>query len=311
MSHLRAKISQKIFLTLDSLQKGVTDSNFAKTGKLTAKEFVEAGDFLVANFPSWSWSAGNAELKRSYLPDDKQFLISKNIPCFPREEREIKQTIVETEGSGEGDDGWIEANVVGEAESAHVVPDLEDDAPATNAQEELDDEEAEADLDDVPTLGDDDDMQGFDYENAVEDKDDAAVQPGGDHSDNIKKLRTYDISIHYDAHYSTPRVWLYGYDPEGKPLKGDAWKADFSPEHVDRTVTYERHPHLGYYCPSVHPCKHADGMKNQVELLVGDQGAVHPKYYMVIFLKFIQSAIPNIEYDYTSKFEVSPRQSEQ
>ncbi|EGD76123.1 hypothetical protein PTSG_00830 [Salpingoeca rosetta] len=305
MSQLRTKITQKVMLTLDSLQKGITDSNFSKTGKLTAKEFVEAGDFLVANFPSWSWAAGLAENKRSHLPDDKQFLISKNVPCFPREEREIQLDELKLD---DDDDGWVQTSLVGAPEACGVVPDLEDDVPV-KAQEELDDDAAEADLDDVPTLDDDDDLEGAYYKDAVEDDDEAALDPSGD-ADNIKKLRSYDISIHYDAHYSTPRVWLFGYDPDGKPLQGDAWKADFSPEHVDKTVTFERHPHLGYHCASIHPCKHAEGMKNTVELLVGDQGAVSAKFYMVIFLKFIQSVIPNIEYDYTSKFEVSPRQAD-
>lgn len=34
------------------------------------------------------------------------------------------------------------------------------------------------------------------------------------------------------------------------------WREDFSKEHVDKTVTYETHPHLGFSCPSIHPCKY-------------------------------------------------------
>lgn len=42
-----------------------------------------------------------------------------------------------------------------------------------------------------------------------------------------------------------------------------------------------------------------------IELTVGDTDAVlDVALYMLIFLKFIQSIIPNIEYDYTGKFEI-------
>lgn len=53
----------------------------------------------------------------------------------------------------------------------------------------------------------------------------------------------------------TPRVWLFGYDHNHNPLKGAEWRSDFSPEHVDKTVTHESHPHHSYSCPSIHPCK--------------------------------------------------------
>ena len=46
-------------------------------------------------------------------------------------------------------------------------------------------------------------------------------------------------------------------------------------------------------------------MLKMIELTVGDSDAVlDVALYMLIFLKFIQSIIPNIEYDYTSQFEI-------
>lgn len=74
-----------------------------------------------------------------------------------------------------------------------------------------------------------------------------------------KALDTDDVGVFqvtYDTYYSTPRVWLFGYDADHEPLKGAAWQQDFSPEHVNKTVTYEAHPHEGFSSPSIHPCKY-------------------------------------------------------
>jgi ubiquitin-like-conjugating enzyme ATG3 len=50
-------------------------SSFYETGKLTPKEFVEAGDKLIQACPLWKWSkAANSKLRISYLPEEKQFL---------------------------------------------------------------------------------------------------------------------------------------------------------------------------------------------------------------------------------------------
>ena len=78
MERLRTKLTQQLFLTMDSMQTGVSKNNFQETGKLTAEEFVTAGDFIVQNFPSWSWASGLPEKQRKHLPAEKQFLITKN-----------------------------------------------------------------------------------------------------------------------------------------------------------------------------------------------------------------------------------------
>ena len=67
--------------------------------------------------------------------------------------------------------------------------------------------------------------------------------------------------ITYDKYYQTPRIWLYGYDYKNCPLGFDLIKQDISNDHVDKTVTFENHPHLGYYVTTIHPCKHASTMK--------------------------------------------------
>eukprot|EP00730_Choanoeca_flexa_P007644 TRINITY_DN12364_c1_g7_i4.p1 TRINITY_DN12364_c1_g7~~TRINITY_DN12364_c1_g7_i4.p1 ORF type:complete len:338 (+),score=89.26 TRINITY_DN12364_c1_g7_i4:86-1099(+) len=327
MDRLRSKLGQQLFLTLDKYQSGVSRNNFQKTGKLTAEEFVIAGDFLVENFPSWSWSGGLEDKKRAHLPPAKQFLITKNVPCFPVEERQVIETAVEGE-----DDGWVETTIEGLGNDDDVE-ELPSSKPATTTVADDHDDDDDDDDDDVGGLDGLCMMQyglacpatcalgmpaqkyllgrskcnsfslqcnlDFDYsgQNIVEE--DSAAAP----DESVRSLRTYDLTIHYDTHYSTPRVWLYGYHANGTPLKGDEWESDFSKDHVGKTVSREQHPHLSFACPSIHPCKHAEAMKTMFEQLAG-QRALDVQYYLVIFLKFIQAIIPAIQYDYTSSLQI-------
>ena len=50
-------------------------------------EFVAAGDFLTYKFPTWSWSPASSsdqKYSREFLPTDKQYLISRGVPCLRR-----------------------------------------------------------------------------------------------------------------------------------------------------------------------------------------------------------------------------------
>ena len=51
---------------------------------LTPEEFVECGDQLVHSCPTWAWAAGDNTRAKTYLPADKQFLITRNVPCHRR-----------------------------------------------------------------------------------------------------------------------------------------------------------------------------------------------------------------------------------
>ena len=60
-------------------------------GRLTPNEFVQAGDFLVQKYPSWKWASGDGDKTKSFLPDDKQFLVTHGIPSYPTSQLLIKE----------------------------------------------------------------------------------------------------------------------------------------------------------------------------------------------------------------------------
>jgi ubiquitin-like-conjugating enzyme ATG3 len=131
-------------------------STFRASGQITPEEFLTAGDFLVYKFPTWSWSDASPTSKRvSYLPEGKQFLVTRGVPCHRRlnehfAEHGAPEDLVKDALGGEPgdeDDGWLrtggmassqEAKVqnvqtldasgnVGEIEADEEIPDMEDD----------------------------------------------------------------------------------------------------------------------------------------------------------------------------------------
>ena len=62
----------------------LTQSQFAEKGVLTPEEFVAAGDMLVLRCPTWQWQGGDEKRRWPFLPPDKQFLLTRNVPCQRR-----------------------------------------------------------------------------------------------------------------------------------------------------------------------------------------------------------------------------------
>lgn len=75
------------------------------------EQFVKAGDHLVHHCPSWHWASGDADKLKPYLPADKQFLYTKNVPCYKRckeiEYIDNHEKVIETE---DADGGWVDTH---------------------------------------------------------------------------------------------------------------------------------------------------------------------------------------------------------
>lgn len=290
------------------------ESGFRAEGVLTPEEFVAAGDFLVGACPTWRWEAGDGAKARPYLPPGKQYLVTRNVPCLRRAAAfaDAGDALPETEV--EGEDGWLAAGETGGAGAdgdADAV-DMSLEAGTSGSvggagaatRESVEVVEAEAaggdsDSDDIP------DMADFEEEEEEEDQAAAAPAPvapaGSDPAgdDGILRTRTYDLSITYDKYYQTPRFWLVGYAEDRSLLQPEKSLEDVSSEHAQKTITIDPHPHLNLSAASIHPCRHASVMKKIMAQMGegGDETAV--EHYMLIFLKFIASIVPTIEYDYT------------
>lgn len=283
-------------------------SNFFSSGVLTAQEFVEAGDFLVYKCPTWKWSAGDPTKRRSYLPNDKQYLVTRNVPCTHRckegkeyypEHHEGEWTIYEDPAEREANEP-IDLDDHGQAMTPKNDATEQDAAEQDEVNVAADNDEANDtnDANDVPDDAKDADNEIDEDEYYDAEKDDVLT---GCSSNNILKSRTYDVYITWDKWFETPRVWLFGYDENKVPLTNEEMFEDVSPEHAQKTVTYEYHPHENYMALSIHPCKHASVMKKLIsQRMEGEKKMpIRVDQYLCIFLKFIGTVIPTISYDYS------------
>ncbi|XP_012279827.1 ubiquitin-like-conjugating enzyme ATG3 [Orussus abietinus] len=281
-------------------------SKFRETGVLTPEEFVAAGDHLVHHCPTWQWATGDQDRIKSYLPKNKQYLLTRNVPCTRRckqiEYCEEQERVIETDDS---DDGWVDTHhydvSLSGIEEKFTEMTLEDIQPfpsgGTGDADEDDEDEEAADMEAFEVSGMLDEVDKYTAENlkkSTKEKQESCLEG------EIIRTRTYDLHITYDKYYQTPRLWLFGYDENRKPLSVEEMYEDVSQDHAKKTVTMETHPHLpGPPMASVHPCRHAEVMKKIIETVMEGGGELGVHMYLIIFLKFVQSVIPTIEYDYT------------
>lgn len=179
----------------------------------------------------------------------------------------------------------------------------------------IDDRENSNENEDIP------DIEDFDDENNLIVQDPFALKKNDNLnsislSESIQVTRTYDLYISYDKYYQTPRLWLVGYDEEGKPLPSSALFTDISKEHAKKTVTLEQNPHFDstILMVSIHPCQHAHVMKRIIKYIMenenngndrgGNKKVVQAEWYLILFLKFMSTVLPNIDYDYTMTLEL-------
>lgn len=287
------------------------ESKFKETGMITADEFVLAGDYLVYHCPTWCWNGAEPSKRKDYLPVDKQFLVTKNVPCYKRcSEMEVvggKEAIVKV--SQDDEEGWVDTHhglvieqLVEKAEEMTLEGDKASEQPVAEGRPQVV-EDDDSDSDSEPAMNIDD----FDAE------DDPAVvsepakpKKAASDDETFVRTRTYDLNITYDNYYRTPRLWLFGYNKDKQPLNNAEMCEDISQDHVNKTVTIEKHPHLpppDRAC--VHPCKHAEVMKKIMTMIEEDGRELKVETYLLVFLKFVQAVIPTVEYDFTQQLAIT------
>lgn len=277
-------------------------SEFLEKGVLTPEEFVQAGDLLVYKCPTWKWEAGDASKAVDYLPKDKQFLRTRNVPCLMRVttlEKSVNDSTNE-EVEIEGDEGWVQTHM-GLKNDDEDIPEIDVDdgeKEEKTPKPKPEKEKKNSDDDDIPDIDD------FSMDDNLQEEDDpATLKPKKEDEDLILRTRTYDLSITYDKYYQTPKVWLFGYDENRQPLAPKEVFFDISQDHAKKTVTIDTHPHLQVSCAFIHPCKHSSVMKKIVSRQIESGKTPRVDQYLFLFLKFLSAVIPTIEYDYTIEME--------
>jgi len=275
MNSLHA-IQSHYWAVRDYLSPVLRESKFKEHGRITPEEFVAAGDFLAYKFPVWSWEKGESSKAREYLPADKQYLVTRKVPCLRRAtslaytdaDEDAEKLLSFADDSSKGDE-WVQTHAGRPDEGAnkpgeiHDIPDIDGHTnELTKDMNALSVEQAAPDLDDIPDM---------EEEGLEEEADEATVKPTPAPpveiaKGNLLQVRTYDVMITYDKYYQTPRIWLLGFDENGTPLTPPQVFQDVSADHAFKTVTIEPFPHAANLsAASVHPCKHASVMKKVIE----------------------------------------------
>uniref|UniRef100_A0A368UHR6 Autophagy-related protein 3 n=1 Tax=Glycine max TaxID=3847 RepID=A0A368UHR6_SOYBN len=281
---LTQKIHEAFKGTVERITGPRTVSAFKEKGVLSVSEFVTAGDNLVAKCPTWSWESGDPGKRKPYLPPEKQFLITRNVPCLRRAasvEEEYEAAGGEVLLDDEDNDGWLATH----------------GKPKERSWEEMSEEQSCC-----CTVVSSHFQYTFEILGATLQSTYLVAHEPDD--DNILRTRTYDVSITYDKYYQTPRVWLTGYDESRMLLQPELVLEDVSQDHAHKTVTIEDHPHLPGKHASIHPCRHGAVMKKIIDVLMSHGVEPEVDKYLFLFLKFMASVIPTIEYDYTMDFDL-------
>ncbi|KAH1234744.1 Autophagy-related protein 3 [Glycine max] len=271
---LTQKIHEAFKGTVERITGPRTVSAFKEKGVLSVSEFVTAGDNLVAKCPTWSWESGDPGKRKPYLPPEKQFLITRNVPCLRRAasvEEEYEAAGGEVLLDDEDNDGWLATHgkpKETKSDEDENLPSMESlEISKKNSIKKIPSYMGAEEEEDIP------DMAEFDDTSNVIENDPATLQSTylvahEPDDDNILRTRTYDVSITYDKYYQTPRVWLTGYDESRMLLQPELVLEDVSQDHAHKTVTIEDHPHLPGKHASIHPCRHGAVMKKIIDVLM-------------------------------------------
>lgn len=160
-----------IYSTVNTLRDRYTPvshtSTFRQTGHITPEEFVAAGDYLVYKFPTWAWGdADSPERRVSYLPEGKQYLVTRNVPCHRRlnddfagdaghEEALVRDGDDFQGGTGDDDDGWLRTGGLASSQPLKVKEVRTVDDSGNVGDREVIEE------DDIPDMEDEDDDEAI------------------------------------------------------------------------------------------------------------------------------------------------------
>lgn len=291
---LRSKIS--------SLREFITpvskDSQYSKNGTITPDEFVMAGNYLADKFITWSWNSNDREVSegdlktRSFLPKEKQFLVTRKVICYKRCADLAK--LNESEENGE----------VEEFDEENNVWIIKTSSKEKQTKDTLKQTKEPSQQSDVP-----EDESGYAFEE--EELEEGEEESINSNLEDTMDRRYYDLYILYSTSYRVPKLYLVGYNNEGQPLTPKQMLEDVSPEYRKKTVTIEDLPVFKTKTPSIsiHPCRHGDVMKllllRMKESKAGEGGEeiadhdITVDSYLVIFLKFMNSVVPTMQYDFT------------
>ena len=244
-------------------------SQFFEKGILTPTEFVQAGERLILANPIWTWKKSEAgETEEKSLPPNKQFLSARIISRSRASELDKEINTCEQQKNG-----WTAINLDKNIESLSLE------------NKEKDDEEI-MDLEDV--LDSDEEISNNKNKDKKEDK----------------NIRHYTVNITYDRHYLTPRFWLSGVDYKNSPLTKEEIYEEIMGEYKDKTVTFDKQPHISSSMANIHPCRHAEVIRTLVNQAINNGRDINPDQCLFLFLKFISSVMPNLEIDFTTDFEI-------
>jgi len=231
-------------------------------------------------------------------------LVTKGVPC----EKRIKDLQKYHEDNADElekdvEDGWVETanpEKLGAQNNDDGIVDLDsdgDDKPMQVINDNNEEKKEEEDVVDLDDLNSDDENM---FAQPAEE-----VKAGDDNGEvGIKKVRKYDLSITYDFYTQTPRLWLTGFSETGSPLSQNEIFEDIAADYAKKTVTMENHPHAGIKQASIHPCNHAKVMKTIIDTIIQNGGKPEVNQSIFVFLKFISSVVPTIQYDFTVDLEL-------
>lgn len=286
---LKKKSYETYINIVNSITKINNQDNFEKCGTITPNQFILSGDFLTDRCKTWTWESGEKNKQLSYLPSNKQFLMSRRCPCTNKiNSIEYLKYIIESNININGDE-WSIPNLNNTSDN---IPDLEDTI---------------LDLDNINIHSENKNNIQYClnkeniYENDMSDDDFCIIEEDDKvvNDSNILKTRTYDIYITYDQYHQCPRVYLQGYSERDIILTAQQMYEDISVDHLYKTVSLEMHPHLPIYTLYIHPCRHAELMKKFITILRNSNNKIKVEHYLFLFLKFVSSIIPGVNYDFT------------